>query len=162
MFQQTAVEVVDGIWTTGEIPRTTSETHDAGLCIDSAGLQPDLVLDDMALVLRHQEGLVVLLGCAHAGVPDTLAWVGQMFPGEPLLGLLGGMHLEGAAAETISTVMQTIQRHQPLFVAPGHCTGDTAKQAMLTAFGSRYRPVSVGMQLDINGDGRVEQVEMSA
>ena len=162
MFQQTAVEVVDGIWTTGEIPRTTSENHDTGLYIDSAGMQPDLVLDDMALVLRHQKGLIVLLGCAHAGVPDTLAWVDQMFPGEPLLGLLGGMHLDGATPEAISAVTQVLRRSPPLFVAPGHCTGDAAKQAMLAAFGTCYRHVCVGMQLDINDDGRVAQVEMPA
>ncbi len=155
MFQQSAVEVVDGIWTTGEIPRTTPETHSTGLYIDSAGIQPDLVLDDMALVLRHQQGLVVLLGCAHAGVPDTLAWVSQMFPGEPLLGLLGGTHLDGATSEAISAVTQVLQRSPLRFVAPGHCTGDAAKQALLTAFGTCYRHVCVGMQLDINVDGRV-------
>ncbi len=161
VFQQGAVEVVDGIWTTGEIPRTTSETHDTGLFVDSAGMQPDLVLDDMALVLRHRAGLVVLLGCAHAGVPDTLAWTSHMFPGEPLLGLLGGMHLDGATPDAISAVTQVLQRSPLLFVAPGHCTGAAAKQAMLKAFGNCYCHVCAGMQLDINGDGRVAQLEMS-
>jgi len=154
VYQNTAMEVTDGIWTTGEIPRTTTDTRSGELFTDSAGTQPDLVLDDMALVLRHQAGLVVLLGCAHAGVLDTLARVEQLFSGEPLLGLLGGMHLDGATSETISTVTQTLQRSPLLFVAPGHCTGDAAKEAMLTAFGTRYRHVCVGMQLDINGDGR--------
>lgn len=157
VYSETAMEVADGIWTTGEIPRTTTDNYSSALCVDSAGKQPDRVLDDMALVLQHQAGLVVLLGCAHAGVLDTLAWVEQLFPGEPLLGLLGGMHLDGATSGTISTVTQTLQRSPLLFVAPGHCTGDAAKNAMLTAFGTRYRHVYAGMQLNINGDGCVAQ-----
>jgi 7,8-dihydropterin-6-yl-methyl-4-(beta-D-ribofuranosyl)aminobenzene 5'-phosphate synthase len=107
-------------------------------------------------MLRHRVGLLVLLGCAHAGVVDTLAWIKHLFPEEPLIGIAGGMHLDGAAPETIQVVFETLQRSPFLFVAPGHCTGSEAKQAILSAFGHRYRPLYVGMEIHINGDGRLE------
>jgi 7,8-dihydropterin-6-yl-methyl-4-(beta-D-ribofuranosyl)aminobenzene 5'-phosphate synthase len=161
-YARTSVEVADGIWTTGEIPRRTSDVHPNGLCIDEQGLQPDPLPDDMALVLRHRAGLVVLLGCAHAGVVDTLAWIEQLFPGEPLLGLAGGMHLDGAAPETIQVVVSTLRSSPVLFVAPGHCTGSAARQAVLASFGYRCRPLCVGMEMHINGDGRLEGLECLA
>ncbi len=159
---RTSVEVVDGIWTTGEIPRRTANVHPNGLCIDEAGLRPDPLPDDMALVLRHRAGLVVLLGCAHAGVVDTLAWTEQLFPNEPLLGLVGGMHLDGAAPETIQVVVGTLRSSPVLFVAPGHCTGAAAKQALLASFGHRCRPLGVGKETHIDRDGQLEGLERSA
>jgi 7,8-dihydropterin-6-yl-methyl-4-(beta-D-ribofuranosyl)aminobenzene 5'-phosphate synthase len=156
VYQSTAVEVTDGIWTTGEIPRTTTDTHPGGLWIDTAGTQPDPVLDDMALVLRHQAGLVVLLGCAHSGVLDTLAWVEKLFPEEPLLGVVGGMHLDGAPSHMIQTVIDGLRSRSLRFLAPGHCTGAAATQAMLDEFGGHCVPLCVGKKLRIDGLGHFE------
>lgn len=160
-FTRTSIEVVDGLWTTGEIPRRNGDRSDELFFVDAAGIEPDALPDDLALVLRHRAGLVVLLGCAHAGVKDTLAWIEQMFPGERLLGLVGGMHLGSAPIEMIQTVVANLRGSPVLFVAPGHCTGSAAKQAMAVSFGSRCLSVYVGMQMRIDADGRLEKRELT-
>jgi 7,8-dihydropterin-6-yl-methyl-4-(beta-D-ribofuranosyl)aminobenzene 5'-phosphate synthase len=155
-YLNNAVEVADGIWTTGEIPRATADAHSNELWLDTAGMLPDRVEDDMALVLRHQAGLVVLLGCAHAGVLDTLAHVERLFPGQPLLGVIGGMHLYNASVSTINAVIAGLRSRSPLFVAPGHCTGAVATQALLDEFGPRCIPLYAGMRLHIGRSGVIE------
>lgn len=161
-FRAEPVEVVPGIWSTGEIPRITSDEGARELFVDSAGTQPDCVPDDMALILRHQAGIVVLLGCAHAGVVDTLACVEQLFPDEPLLGLLGGMHLEGASPESIGQLVERLRTAQPRFVSPGHCTGERAKRALCDAFGDCYLPMQVGLELRIDHTGGLSHAQLPA
>lgn len=154
-FERGPIEVIGGIWTTGEIPRRTLSAKQGELFVDSAGSVPDTVPDDIALVLRHHAGLIVLIGCAHAGVLDTLAWIDHLFPDEPLLGVLGGMHLDGATAETTEAVVQSLREGIP-FVAPGHCTGAVATTALLDALGSRGHALHVGMQIEVHRSGQFE------
>ena len=148
------IEVVEGVWTTGEIPRVTSSRNSTYLFADSMGLQPDNVPDDVALVLRHKAGLVLLLGCAHAGVTDTLRAVSRQFPNKPIVGIVGGMHLDGADAELIRQVVGALRDSPVLFVAPAHCTGDAAKQVLQAAFGQRCLVAHAGMTLTIDDTGR--------
>ena len=61
-------EMLDGIFVTGEIPRRNSFEDTGGrFFLDEACTQPDPLLDDQALFFDTRDGLVVLLGCAHAG-----------------------------------------------------------------------------------------------
>jgi 7,8-dihydropterin-6-yl-methyl-4-(beta-D-ribofuranosyl)aminobenzene 5'-phosphate synthase len=94
-------------------------------------------------------------GCAHSGVIDTLDWVEHLFPNEPLMGVLGGMHLDGATAETTEAVVQKL-REGIRFVAPGHCTGTVATKALLDALGSRGHALHVGMQIELHRSGQFE------
>lgn len=145
------VEVSRGVWTTGEIPRVTPHNHREALYVDAEGKQSDPLRDDMALVLRHRAGLVLLLGCAHAGVIDTMRHVEQLFPGEPFLGILGGMHLGGAADDTLRSVVAALGSSAARFIGPGHCTGDKAIEVMEDSLGRRVFPLYVGQELTIEG-----------
>jgi 7,8-dihydropterin-6-yl-methyl-4-(beta-D-ribofuranosyl)aminobenzene 5'-phosphate synthase len=160
-FSRDPVEVVGGLWTTGEIPRSTPVLQNGELFTDTAGEQPDRVPDDMAVILRHQAGLVLLLGCTHAGVEDTLAWVGRLFPDEPLLGVLGGMHLGGATPTRIQAIVERLRDRRLRFISPGHCTGEAAKTALLEAFGDRCLPMQVGMQVRLDPDDRFSYLELA-
>lgn len=156
------VEVAPGIWSTGEIPRITPHDEPGELFVDSAGTQRDDVPDDMALILRHREGIVVLLGCAHAGVGDTLTRVEQLFPDEPLLGLLGGMHLERAPLERIHQLAERLATSRLKFLSPGHCTGERAKRALREMARDSYLPMQVGLELEIDSAGHVSSAQLPA
>lgn len=155
------VEIVPGIWSTGEIPRSTTDTELSELFVDAQGTERDLVPDDMALILRHREGIVVLLGCAHAGVTDTLARVERLFPGEPLLGLLGGMHLERTPLERIHQLAERLPTSLK-FVSPGHCTGERAKLVLREKAQARYLPMQVGLQIEIDSVGDPSYAQLPA
>jgi 7,8-dihydropterin-6-yl-methyl-4-(beta-D-ribofuranosyl)aminobenzene 5'-phosphate synthase len=145
------IEVCPGVWTTGEIRRVTQNTYSEALYADADGKKPDPLRDDMALVLRHRSGLILLLGCAHAGVIDTIRHVEELFPNEPFLGILGGMHLNGAGPDTLQAVAAVLNAKNVRFVAPGHCTGDTTIQFLKTSMGQRVYPLHVAQRLEING-----------
>jgi 7,8-dihydropterin-6-yl-methyl-4-(beta-D-ribofuranosyl)aminobenzene 5'-phosphate synthase len=157
------IEVCPGVWTTGEIPRVTQSTSNETLYTDAEGKVPDPLRDDMALVIRHRAGLVLLLGCAHAGVIDTMRHVEQLFPGESLLGVLGGMHLDGAESGIVQAVTAVLEASSARFIAPGHCTGDTSIQALESSIGSRVFSLRAGLELLIDGpDGQLSVRERAA
>lgn len=147
-------ELLPGVWATGEIPRTTGEDVGGPFFLDQEGQRPDPLLDDQALLLRHRAGLVVLLGCAHAGLSNTLRYARRLFPGTPLLGVVGGMHLRSASAERLEAVAEELAALEVGLVAPAHCSGDEAKRRLAHRFGERYRAVVVGSTLQLGPEGQ--------
>ena len=145
-------EVVPGVWATGEIPRSTDEDVGGPFFTDRGGRFPDPLLDDQALVVRHQAGLVILLGCAHAGVRNTLRHARRLFPGVPIRGVLGGMHLHSASPARLEATLGELAAGDAL-VGPAHCTGEHAKAVLQAGLGSRFCRVVVGSILELGRDG---------
>jgi 7,8-dihydropterin-6-yl-methyl-4-(beta-D-ribofuranosyl)aminobenzene 5'-phosphate synthase len=130
-FTNGPVEVLPGIWATGEVPRK-SALEDVGgrFYLDPACTRPDGLLDDQALVLKANGGLVMVLGCAHAGVVNTLDYVAELFPEQPIRTILGGMHLVRASRARIVHTIEAIQRHRVQRIGPAHCTGTEASREL--------------------------------
>jgi 7,8-dihydropterin-6-yl-methyl-4-(beta-D-ribofuranosyl)aminobenzene 5'-phosphate synthase len=128
-------EILPGVTVTGEIPRRhPEEATDEGFCLDAEGRQPDTIVDDLALCLRTPTGTIVLLGCAHAGVINTLDHVMELTGGEPLRAVLGGMHLRSAPPERIAWTTAALRRFRIPVLCPMHCTGMPATAALWSAF----------------------------
>ena len=137
-------EVLDGIFVTGEIPRqNTFEDTGGPFFRDEAGAQPDPLLDDQALYFDTQEGLVVLLGCSHAGVVNTLEHVRHLAAGRPIHTVLGGMHMHAASPERTEKTVAAFRRLDIQRLAPAHCTGLPAIAQLWTAFPGRCVPCAV-------------------
>ena len=102
-------------------------------------------MDDQALFFDTAEGLVVLLGCGHAGVVNTLEYVRRLTGGRPIHAVLGGMHLLTASPERLERDLW------PRFAAwmfsgwrPAHCTGLPALARLWNAFPGRCCSCAVG------------------
>jgi len=113
---------------TGEIPRTVA--FEKGLTrnkiYDHNDWQPDaLILDDRALVVRIKgKGLVVISGCAHAGIINTLKYAQQITGTTKVCAALGGFHLAGRDFENrIEPTTEELRKINPELIAPSHCTG---------------------------------------
>ena len=138
-------ELTSGLWLTGEIPRVTpiEATDSKRFFLDSACTQPDTIRDDQALFFDTPSGIVVMLGCAHAGVINTLEYIRSLNP-RPLRALLGGMHLLNAPEPQISATVDYLQKSDASLVAAGHCTGRRAQHALQGLFGDRCIPFDAG------------------
>jgi 7,8-dihydropterin-6-yl-methyl-4-(beta-D-ribofuranosyl)aminobenzene 5'-phosphate synthase len=143
------VEVVPRIWTTGEITaRTEFEGRSPHHFIRvNKGWIPDPYRDDMALVLEAQSGLVVICGCCHAGLLNTLAHIRRMFDNKQIMAIVGGTHLanvDSAALERTSTVLRvTGAGHSPdLYL--NHCTGKRALAELNRTLGASVHPCPAG------------------
>jgi 7,8-dihydropterin-6-yl-methyl-4-(beta-D-ribofuranosyl)aminobenzene 5'-phosphate synthase len=137
--------IEEGIHVTGAIPRVTPG-EDAGgrFFLDEDCRQPDPVEDDQALFLDTPDGVVVLLGCAHAGAINSLLRIEQLASGRPVVGVLGGLHLHQTDENRLATTIQALQARNPRLVVAMHCTGWQAMMRLQDAFPGHFAVGSVG------------------
>ncbi len=131
-------EMIPGVWTTGAITqRPDTEGRSEYHRMRQAGeLVPDAYLDDMALVLDLDDHVVLLCGCCHAGLINTLVHVDRTF-GRPIAVIAGGLHLTGASTRELKRICAVLAGRSALQrVCPNHCTGEVAFVALTCELGA--------------------------
>lgn len=138
-------DIVPGVWVTGAIPRET-EFEDVGgqFYLNRAHTEPDAIVDDQAIVVETAAGRVVILGCGHAGVVNTLNYVRRVRGEAPLRAIIGGLHMLSANSRRISGTIAALRDADPQQIIAGHCTGWNASLALAIAFGERFKPLRAG------------------
>jgi 7,8-dihydropterin-6-yl-methyl-4-(beta-D-ribofuranosyl)aminobenzene 5'-phosphate synthase len=148
VWTRSATEVVPGVWCTGEIPRLpVNEEIPTGFFFDADCRAPDPIADDQALFIDTPNGLVVIAGCAHAGVVSTLDRVSALTGHTQGLALAGGLHLGRATYNELEASANAIGRRNFQILAPCHCTGMRAQSYLRARFHSRVQEVGVGTRL---------------
>jgi 7,8-dihydropterin-6-yl-methyl-4-(beta-D-ribofuranosyl)aminobenzene 5'-phosphate synthase len=133
---------------TGAIPRETSFEDTGGLFfLDPEGRYADPIEDDLALWVRTGRGLVVCVGCSHAGLVNTLRYVQRLNGGMKIHAVIGGFHLVNAGRERITRTVESLLSLEPDVVIPCHCTGGTASAELLAALGPRGSLGEAGLRL---------------
>jgi 7,8-dihydropterin-6-yl-methyl-4-(beta-D-ribofuranosyl)aminobenzene 5'-phosphate synthase len=147
------VEVLSGLWTTGEIkerpgPEGRSAHHYVS---EGDGWIPDPYRDDLSLVMETLEGVVVICGCCHAGLLNTLAHVRRKFQ-RPIIAVVGGTHLVTADQAYLEHVIGVLRgNYGPLRLYPNHCTGERAFVALANAFRGQTEPCPAGTTITFDG-----------
>ena len=113
------------------------------------GPEVDPFRDDQAIALRHDDGLIVLSGCAHAGIINHCRAAQRLLGEERLLAVLGGFHLVGASAELLDATIAALRELAPQAIHPCHCTGEPAMDALVRAFPDRCQPIAAGSVLEL-------------
>lgn len=141
-------QVLPGVWTTGAITeRNEPEGRSAAHVVrQGEGWAPDPYEDDLALLLETAGGVLVC-GCCHAGLLNTLAHVKRTFGVDPAT-VIGGTHLITADAAQLAHLVDVLRPLGPPALYLNHCTGQTAFVALAQAFGSRVMPFPAGSVLD--------------
>jgi 7,8-dihydropterin-6-yl-methyl-4-(beta-D-ribofuranosyl)aminobenzene 5'-phosphate synthase len=142
--------LVDGrILITGQIPRNT--TFEKGFPPGRAEIngqwQPDpWIHDDQAIVIHvRDKGLVVLTGCGHAGLINTLQFSREITGVNDIYSVMGGFHLTGKIFEPIiGPTIEALANFSPKIIVPQHCTGWRATQEISRQFPDAFIPNSVG------------------
>ncbi|MDD5467005.1 MAG: MBL fold metallo-hydrolase [Anaerolineales bacterium] len=142
------VEILNGVWTTGEITsRSEFEGRSPQHFIRVDGdWSPDPYRDDLSLVLHAREGLVVICGCCHAGLLNTLAYIQGIFD-RRILAIIGGIHWQNLDMATWDDAIVALgERFNGMVpdIHPCHCTGERAYLALARAFGEHVRPCPAG------------------
>lgn len=135
----------------GEIPRVTPfENGTPGAMIENQGrLEIDKIQDDQCLVIRLDNcGLVVISGCAHAGIVNSILYARKLTGEDKVYGVIGGFHLTGAdMAPTINPTIEELKNLTPEMLAPMHCTGHSAMIRFYSEFPDSFVLSSVGTRL---------------
>ena len=114
--------LAEGFWTTGEMRRTIPE---------------------QALVIRTEQGLVVIMGCAHPGIVAIVKQAQDMFA-KPVRLVLGGCHLRSKSEAESAAILKDFRRLEVEMVAPCHCTGEYAIKLFAAEYGKDFIKVGVG------------------
>jgi 7,8-dihydropterin-6-yl-methyl-4-(beta-D-ribofuranosyl)aminobenzene 5'-phosphate synthase len=141
-------EVVPGVWCTGEIPgRAPDASGPATFFCDPHCTKPDPIPDDQALFIETQDGLVVIVGCAHSGVINTLDRIGALTGQTEILALIGGFHLGRATHQQLEECANAIGRRKCRVLVPCHCTGMSAHAYLRSRFHSLVQDAGTGTRL---------------
>jgi 7,8-dihydropterin-6-yl-methyl-4-(beta-D-ribofuranosyl)aminobenzene 5'-phosphate synthase len=111
----------------------------------------DPISDDQALVLHLQgKGLVVISGCSHAGIVNTVLHARKITGEEQIYAVLGGFHLSGPAFEPIvEQTIQALREMNPRVLVPMHCTGWNTIKRLSEAFPASMSLNSVGAKFTL-------------
>lgn len=147
-WTESTTHVFDGLGITGQVPRV-NDFEDVGgaFFLDEECREPDLLLDDQALFIESSKGLIVVLGCAHAGVVNTLQRISDLNPAKSLYAVMGGMHLVNAGSERIEKTIAAFRQYNLHKIGPVHCTSEHAIEKIRDAFPDRYFDCSTGKQI---------------
>ncbi len=96
---------------------------------EGRGLVPDPFTDEIALVVKGEQGLVLLVGCSHPGIENMIKTVEDRFE-EPLHALIGGTHLRDASLQRIQGMIALIRERGIKVIGLNHCTGEKALSEM--------------------------------
>jgi 7,8-dihydropterin-6-yl-methyl-4-(beta-D-ribofuranosyl)aminobenzene 5'-phosphate synthase len=147
--------LLDGaVLITGEVDRITLfETGFRGHQALREGAWHDdpLILDDQALVVRVRDrGLVVLTGCGHAGIVNTVRYARRLTGEDTVAGVVGGFHLSGPMFEPIiEPTVDAFSELSPALLAPAHCTGWKAVHRLAARFPDAFVMSTVGTTIEI-------------
>lgn len=122
-----AYQLADGCWTTGGVPRNSFEqagTPKIFAYREKGVFNRDFVDDDLAIVINvENKGLVIVAGCAHSGIVNTVNHARKISGVEKVYGIIGGFHLISSTAEEIQETIDVIKSMEPKIIVPTHCTG---------------------------------------
>ena len=119
------VELFPGAWLTGPVPRPFPERNWSvvGQVQTPAGLVEDNIPEDQSLVIITAKGLVLVSGCGHAGVVNTLTFAEKEFPDTPVYALIGGFHLFPASDQQLDWTADKLKGFGVSYLIGAHCTG---------------------------------------
>ncbi|MFH2068332.1 MAG: MBL fold metallo-hydrolase [Candidatus Omnitrophota bacterium] len=126
-------EIAKDIFITGEIP----------------GVYHGSDMPEQALIVKTQNGLTVMTGCAHPGILKILERVRRKFPGETIYLVFGGFHLMEEDKRIISIIAKRFQKMKIEKVGPTHCSGKVAEEIFKERYGDRFIPIKAGQTLNL-------------
>lgn len=146
-------EIAPNIFLSGEVKReTTYEKGDPTLVIeDGSSFSADPLMDDQSLIFKTKSGLVIVLGCAHAGIINTLEHIIEKTGEGRILTLIGGTHLGSVSQEQKEKSLEALGLYDIESIGVSHCTGSDASFKLREIFEERFFHCQVGTELEFKG-----------
>lgn len=118
-------EILPGVWLTGPVPRFYPEkNYPAGVEVAKAeGWVEDDLPEDQSLLFNTPRGLILLAGCGHAGIINTLQYARKFIRPAPVNAALGGFHLYNAKDEQLDWTADKLKEFEIAQILGAHCTG---------------------------------------
>ncbi len=134
------VRLTDNIMTTGEVLVSVDyEQIDSTLHIkDAEDYVPDRLADDLALIIKTEKGLIILLGCAHRGLINTILHVQKIAGVDQIYAVIGGTHLISANKTQLEETVKALHNFNIARLGVSHCTGLKSGAVLAKEFGESF------------------------
>ncbi len=132
--------IANDVIVSGEIPRKWGPSH--------TGAVTDEVPDDMALYIKHINGLIAITGCGHSGIENIVEYGFQVTELSRLYAIIGGLHFMGLSEDRVKQVINYLVSKSPSVVVGTHCTGILGIAALHNALPSAFRLGGVGLVIE--------------
>ncbi len=146
------VAITEKAFLSGRVPRVNPhEPGDPKLVIEVAQGKHDSdpLEDDLSLFLRSDKGLVLVLGCAHAGLINIMDHAVTVTGEQQIHAIIGGTHLMYSGKDQLQATMDRLENGNVAHIGASHCTGRNGALALAQRFGERFVSASVGTILQI-------------
>ncbi|MBN1689717.1 MAG: MBL fold metallo-hydrolase [Dehalococcoidia bacterium] len=145
------VKLTENIITTGEVEISVDfEPIDANLCIkEKEKYLPDPLADDLSLIIKTEKGLVILLGCAHRGLINTILHAQKITGVRPIYAVIGGTHLISADKTRMDKTIQALKSMNISKLGVSHCTGMKSGAILANEFSDTFFFNSAGIRTSL-------------
>jgi len=139
-----------GVRVSGQIERTVS--YEKGMpnafVATADGMVHDDIIDDQSIFVELDGcGIIILTGCCHAGLVNTMRAAEKQFPGDRIHAVVGGLHLNNAGEPQLVGTIGELRRRDVQWICAMHCTGYHAGRRLMEGFGGRWIPGTVGAKI---------------
>lgn len=142
------VEVSKNVWSLGEIPRNHKEAllEDSYIMVEGKK-QNDKILDDTSIAVKTDKGIMLVLGCCHAGLRNTVEYAEEV-AGDEVKYIIGGTHLIAFKQQEVLEIIKWLDRKIEK-IAPSHCTGLNNEFILKEKLGDKYVMIGSGSVFEI-------------
>jgi len=139
-------QILPGVWLTGPVPRVHPERNwsDVGQVRTPEGLVEDTIPEDQSLVFDTDQGLVILAGCGHAGIINTVEYARKVVRAAPIHAIVGGLHLYALGDERLNWTADQLKANGLANLVGAHCTGIEAVYRIRQRAGLSRKTAVVG------------------
>jgi 7,8-dihydropterin-6-yl-methyl-4-(beta-D-ribofuranosyl)aminobenzene 5'-phosphate synthase len=145
------VWISENIVSSGEIPMLTDyEKIDPILYVkENEELKPDPLWDDQAIFLKSEKGLIIILGCAHRGMINTIRYAQKLTGVEPVYAVIGGTHLISASPQRLDATITDLSGFGVQRLGVSHCTGLPVSALLAQTFGATFFFNNAGTRITV-------------
>ena len=136
---------IPGVYLTGPVPRKYPEkNYPAGLRIKTTdGSIEDNIPEDMSMAISTANGVILLTGCGHAGIINTIEYVQQQLK-QPVITVIGGLHLFNLGEKELQWTAENLKKAGVQNLIGAHCTGIEAVYELRKGIGLDRKHCVVG------------------
>jgi len=151
LLSRSPVKLVEGVCTTGEVERVIPYEKVEGLwTVSRERFIPDVLMDDQSLIFKVDgKGLVIISGCAHSGIVNTVIHSKKLMKVDKVHAIIGGFHLKDADKERMQQTATDLSSFNPELICPCHCTGNKATAVFKDTFGKDCIVLKTGDIIEI-------------
>ena len=144
-------EISPNLYITGEVPRITDyEFGDSDILLKTSdGFVKDEVLDDQSIIIKTEKGLLVILGCAHAGIINILTYARQKTGEHRIHMVIGGTHLWSVSKDQKEKSLEALTSMGIDRLGVSHCTGFEMSMRLSQLFGEKFFNCNVGTVIEV-------------